>query len=190
MLVILILQNVPEILKLAIILWDFLKMLIKLIFEIFNPIQDTRISEIQTFLNKTKYVIEDFFINTLLVIKITVYIWIFAATAIIDYIIDALICDWNYKITTFFRSIIVWCEIDFINFFTRYDDQFICKLRETYKLAAHFGVSDIIDKNNYQTLELFEGYVEDDIIKYEKLQLISCCIALAMLITLGITLSR
>jgi hypothetical protein len=63
-------------------------------------------------------------------------------------------------------------------------------LRETYKLAAHFGVSDIIDKNNYQTLELFEGYVEDDIIKYEKLQLISCCIALAMLITLGITLSR
>jgi hypothetical protein len=48
-------------------------MLLKLIFEIFNPIQDEEILEIQAFLNKTKYVIEDFFINVLLIIKITVY---------------------------------------------------------------------------------------------------------------------
>jgi len=93
----LILQSIPEMLKLTINLWDFLKMLLKLIFEIFNPIQGEEILEIQAFLNKTKYVIEDFFINVLLIIKITVYMWIFAAPAIID----TFICNWNYKITTF-----------------------------------------------------------------------------------------
>ena len=62
MIVMLILQGVPEILKLIINIWDFLKMLLRLIFEIFRPIQDRKISEIQTFLNKTTHVIEDFFL--------------------------------------------------------------------------------------------------------------------------------
>ena len=124
----LILQSTPEMLKLIINLWDFFKMVLKLVFELFNPIQDTIISEIRTFLNKAKYVFGDFFINVLMIIKITVYTLIFVTPAIIDSIIDTFICDWNYKITAFLRSIIVWYEIDFINFFTRYDDQFINKV--------------------------------------------------------------
>jgi len=68
-------------------------MVLKLVFELFNPIQDTIISEIRTFLNKAKYVIGDFFINVLMIIKITVYTLIFATPAIIDSIIDTFICD-------------------------------------------------------------------------------------------------
>ena len=89
-------------LKLTIYLWDILKTLLKLVFELFNIIQDTKISEIQAFLNKAKYEIKNFFMGLLMTIKISIYIWIFTMPTIIDYIIASFIFDWNYKITAFF----------------------------------------------------------------------------------------
>lgn len=182
-------------LKLTIYLWDILKTLLKLVFELFNIIQDTKISEIQTFLNKAKYEIKNFFMGLLMTIKISIYIWIFTMPTIIDYIIASFIFDWNYKITAFFHSIIVWYEIDLTNFFARYDDQFINKLREVYKITAPCGASDIIDErkvnlNNYQILDVFDDYTDDDRIKYKRLQLISCCITLTLFLTLSIILSE
>lgn len=193
--VMLILQNIPEMLKLIIYLWDILKTPLKLIFELFDTIQDTKISEIQTFLNKTKYEISEFFMGLLVTIKISIYIWIFTVPTIVDYIIDSFICDWNYKITSFFHSIIVWYEIDFTNFFARYDDQFINKLKEVYKITAPRGTSDIIDErrvnlNNYQILDIFDDYIDDDRVKYKRLQLISCCITLTLFLTLSIILTE
>jgi hypothetical protein len=177
----LILKIIPEILELLINLIDAFKVLIKLVLKLFYSIQDIKILDVKIFLNKSEYIIKNFFISLIIIYKIGIYVSAYTISILLDSIIDMFVYNWNNKISTVFRSIMIWYEIDFTNFFANYDNKFINNLRESYELSQCNNIerkeTEISDIHLFSTNKGEESINEA---KHKDFQLISCIITVTI----------
>jgi hypothetical protein len=87
----LILKIIPEILELLINLIDAFKVLIKLVLKLFYSIQDIKILDVKIFLNKSEYIIKNFFISLIIIYKIGIYVSAYTISILLDSIIDMFV---------------------------------------------------------------------------------------------------
>jgi hypothetical protein len=178
----LILKIIPEILEIVINLIDAFRVLIESVLKLFYSIQDIKILDIKIFLNKSKYVIKNFFISLVMIYKIAIYVSACTVSILLDSIIDLFVYNWNNKISMVFRTIIMWYEVDLTNFFANYDNEFINNLRESYQLTRCDNI-ERKKETEILNIELFSTSQGDESIneaKYKDFQLISSIITITI----------
>jgi hypothetical protein len=178
----LILKIIPEILEMVINLIDAFKVLIESVLNLFYSIQDIKILDIEIFLNKSRYVIKSFFMSLVIIYKVAIYVSACTVSILLDSIIDVFVYNWNNKISMLFRSIIVWYEIDFTNFFANYDNEFINNLKEGYELTQCNNIERKKETEIFD-IELFSTNQSEESVnktKHKDFQLISCIITITI----------
>jgi hypothetical protein len=178
----LILKIIPEILEMVINLIDAFNVLIESVLKLFYSIQDIKILDIEIFLNKSRYIIKSFFMSLVIIYKVAIYVSACTLSILLDSIIDVFIYNWNNKISMLFRSIIVWYEIDFTNFFANYDNEFINNLKEGYELTQCNNIERKKETEIFD-IELFSTNQSEESInkkKHKDFQLISCIITITI----------
>jgi hypothetical protein len=162
---------------------NILEILLKSILNLFDYIIEIQISDIRTFLNKIMFLIKDFFILVLTILKFEIYFLLYLLSMLVDMIVSSFIINWNNRIETLIYDIVTWYEIDFTNFFVNYDNEFINILREKFKIKDNKFYEIIenkkIEHDDY-TIELFEENENIIAKKNRKFQLISCIITLSI----------
>ena len=182
MILLLILKIIPEILEMVINLIDAFNVLIESVLKLFYSIQDIKILDIEIFLNKSRYIIKSFFMSLVIIYKVAIYVSACTLSILLDSIIDVFIYNWNNKISMLFRSIIVWYEIDFTNFFANYDNEFINNLKEGYELTQCNNIERKKETEIFD-IELFSTNQSEESInkkKHKDFQLISCIITITI----------
>jgi hypothetical protein len=162
---------------------NILEILLKSILNLFDYIIEIQISDIRTFLNKIMFLIKDFFILVLTILKFEIYFLLYLLSMLVDMIVSSFVINWNNRIETLIYDIVTWYEIDFTNFFANYDNEFINILREKFKIKDNKFYEIIenkkIEHDDY-TIDLFEENENIIAKKNRKFQLISCIITLSI----------
>ena len=172
---------------------NILEILLKSILNLFDYIIEVQISDIKKFLNKIIFLIKDFFILIVSILKFEMYFLLYLLSMLVDVIVSSFVINWNNRIENLIYNIITWYEIDFTNFFANYDNEFINILREKFKIKDNKFYEIIenkkIEHDDY-TIELFEENENVIAKKNRRFQLISCVISLSITVIIIIILDN